>query len=652
MLKVAGTGARPWLGGRLEVSPLHLVGLVLTLFLYVAVKLEALGLSATDENIYFYGVKLVLEGKLPYRDFFFAHPPLHLLLPALLSLPFGLHLTLLKVLPLLASVVSGLAIWDTGRKTSNALAALGGMIFFLFAMEQLQASSNLTGINLTVMFMALGLRFFAVWHLLTAGLFCGLALATGLYSAALVPVLLLFAFRRGAREAGRFLAGVGLGVLPFFGFFYFLAPEAFLQGVFGYHFLKPVKNPGFFAAEKRDWLCYALCYVEAILLFCLTAPLVRRPSTSRLYLKVFALAVAVLAVLAGVASTSGARPMSLVLPFENAWALVKGGVFQRIAYYHMPLAITAGVLPLCMLLRRLLGGGQEGRRVLAQPDFEIGTLFIFLLLAVFFQFAFLNETHTFYYVLLIFPAALAAGRALAELLSSLLLAAGVVGGRGTRLRAGFGFAAVIAVLGLCAFGWKPAAAAIGKLRFPQEASEVGKKKCYPWKDSFASPFSPLVKRLFWEDCRVLGQLDPPIARYLWNKKNWFETAPEIAAWVRDNSRPEDTIAGASSVAPLIALLSGRRLAADEIDTNSKRITSGILKRSELWRRLCSDHLRYIVAAPRSLFTPDAMSRDPVARRNFKPARVFFDESLQHGGRFPVVLFSRDEASDGPCMLTE
>ena len=72
------------------------------LFLIIAAGFlwaKAFGIHYTpdgDENTYYYMAKLMAEGKLFYRDFFFAHPPLQLILLSLVYLFFGFNFILLK----------------------------------------------------------------------------------------------------------------------------------------------------------------------------------------------------------------------------------------------------------------------------------------------------------------------------------------------------------------------------------------------------------------------------------------------------------------------------------------------------------------------------------------------------------------------------
>src|SRR6185295_7264364 len=51
--------------------------------LFLVLKLYALHPAAADENVYFYmSVRTAFDGLWPYRDYFFAHPPLHILIAA------------------------------------------------------------------------------------------------------------------------------------------------------------------------------------------------------------------------------------------------------------------------------------------------------------------------------------------------------------------------------------------------------------------------------------------------------------------------------------------------------------------------------------------------------------------------------------------
>ena len=59
--------------------PQHAAILAVLLLPFLVLKSYGLNYAVSDENIYFYDAWLMTQGSFPYRDFFFAHPLLHLL---------------------------------------------------------------------------------------------------------------------------------------------------------------------------------------------------------------------------------------------------------------------------------------------------------------------------------------------------------------------------------------------------------------------------------------------------------------------------------------------------------------------------------------------------------------------------------------------
>jgi len=64
-----------------------------------------------DENIYYYTGKLISDGKVPYGDFLFVHPPLHGYLTALVYGLFGFNIFILKSVPLISILISAFLIF-------------------------------------------------------------------------------------------------------------------------------------------------------------------------------------------------------------------------------------------------------------------------------------------------------------------------------------------------------------------------------------------------------------------------------------------------------------------------------------------------------------------------------------------------------------
>jgi hypothetical protein len=127
---------------------------------------------------------------------------------------------------------------------------------------------------------------------------------------------------------------------------------------------------------------------------------------------------------------------------------------------------------------------------------------------------------------------------------------------------------------------------------------------------------------------------------VWNKMLTFSTVGAIAEHVRAGSGPDETIMGASTLAPLVALYADRRIAADEADTNAKRFSAGVLTDEALFDAACADGVRFVVVAGRSHFTEDLMSGNPVASASFRLDRTFVDSELVHFRGFPISLYRR------------
>ena len=144
--------------------------------------------------------------------------------------------------------------------------------------------------------------------------------------------------------------------------------------------------------------------------------------------------------------------------------------------------------------------------------------------------------------------------------------------------------------------------------------------------------------------------------YLWTKKRQFSKAEEIADWIKAESSPEETIAGASGVAPLIALLSERRLAAGESDTNSKRFKAARVLRQQgetlsddtrrlvddasYWNAICADNVRFLISTSRSYFTQKKLRSLATVERWFKVRKTFWDDELKYKRRFPITIYER------------
>ncbi len=575
---------------------------------YAVLKTNALRYSTTDEALYFYAAKLWSEGTVPYRDFFFSHPPLHLAVPALLYKAFGYHYLIGKLLSAGAALLAALFSWRLARRWLGPLGGVVALALNLLACEVLQASTNLTGINLTAAWLLAGLwAALGSGRFLLGGMLIGAAASTGFYAVggALAVAVLAAGMPRTARLGQSWWQHPAvktlLGFVAVWGsinlVFSNWGGPGYSLGVYAYHFAKKAKVEGF-------------------------TPLGESP----------------FAVLSNFATMLGARDFLIDL------------------YYHAAHWWWALGLPLAAGLRakvegRGLGDVLDPRRWWVVPQSR-PLLMWAAACALLIEFGSFKERYDFYFALLLPAVSLAAAGFVVD---SAHVVWALFSGR--RLAAP-GFAAIAAgVLVLWGAAWMNVAMAANRSAYPTEFGGAkmdgkgpGERLEFEWLDAPGPAWvSSYTKALFWQGYRIRGSVESGVHHYLWGKKRWFSKAEEMAAWIRDHSQEGDTISGASDYAPLLALLSGRRMAGNHVDTNSKVFNTGTVAVEKFWSEACRDKLKFLVIAPQSYFAPADLAKRATVGAYFRQDKVFSDPALKHWRNLDMELWVRK--SDEPCRFT-
>lgn len=161
--------------------------------LFVAIAIKGLATAQPgDENVYYYMGKLVSEGKVPYRDFFYAHPPLHIYIISSVYKIFGFNIIILKLVPLISTLVSAFFIFRIAEEGFGRAEAVASSLLFLFSYSIMFNSVFSFGIDVATMLLAIGAYF--LWNkqnYILAGIFFALAGLTRLL--VLAPILAIFA---------------------------------------------------------------------------------------------------------------------------------------------------------------------------------------------------------------------------------------------------------------------------------------------------------------------------------------------------------------------------------------------------------------------------------------------------------------------------
>ncbi|HOZ48795.1 MAG TPA: glycosyltransferase family 39 protein [Candidatus Hydrogenedentes bacterium] len=570
---------------------LEATGLCVIIGTFLLLKTIGIRPSTTDENIYFYGAYRFSQGAIPYRDFFFAHPPMHLVIPAAVFLLTGFNIVVAKLIPVVATLASGLFLYLTLRRTSGRVAALAGLAGFLSAYQVLMSSTHMTGINLTLAFLA-GAVYFAVSDRpLSAGVFAGLSMATGIYAFAGVLALAVALLCRTPRKSLRFAAALAVVFGAIMGIFWILGGDGFIDGVFRYHFMKLARVAG-----QRDPFASLnpLVFVGAVL--------------------------------------------------TNLGVFFEGDTFLELFYYHAPFFLATLLAVVGLGAHAVCVGRSKGaasawrvlspRHMLSSAsgmiEFSVVAVLLFTI-----QWANLREIYDFYLTLSVFFVVIPFGVVIHFVYSRIQ--------DPPELRSG------VLALGVLLLLWiyVPFSAPLLRTLWTSEDQNRGEVKTYAWQSPVAfGRASELARALYFKDRRVAGAYTPYYRHYLWNKMLTFSTVDEVANYVTTNTTPDETITGASTIAPLVALYAHRRLAADEADTNYKRFESGLMDPKTFFYSACADQLRILISVERSFFTRAFMTSDPIAKAAFEAAADFHDPKSRHGRDMAIRIYQVREPGCG------
>ncbi len=222
----------PWLKDKYFLT---FIGVIL---LFLIIKISQIGFKFSDENIYFYMGKLILEGQLPYRDFFFASPPVQIFGTAGFLGLFGTHVILLKILPIVACVVSSIFLFVIVKKKFNSLTGLIASTLYLFSFVILTTTDHSTGIHLTTMLVVISYYFLDREKYFLAGVIASLALLTRLYAAIAIIGLMIYLLIKNRKALLKFILGIAVIFIPVNLALILMFKESYLNSVFLYHLLK------------------------------------------------------------------------------------------------------------------------------------------------------------------------------------------------------------------------------------------------------------------------------------------------------------------------------------------------------------------------------------------------------------------------------
>lgn len=483
--------------------------------LFVVLRCYRFHLGANDEAIYFYmSMRSVVVGAVPYRDYFFAHPPLHLFISILflkmqalvqggaaVAAPAswvdgGAALNVVKSIGVISGAVAGVFVYRAARRAAGPLEAVIACALFLLAIDVLRAT--FTGVMEAMMFTAIGLERALAGKDRQAGLALAAGCLVAMYVAPFGLAIWLVVLRISRRRAVTLAVWTAAPLLAVHGAFLAWAGRAYWEQVFAYHARKPKGGFGF--AVNVVLTLYDNTLLVMALPAALGAALLRASGSSR-------------------------------QRWASLWQLADN--------------------PRGQLLACGCGG------------VSLTLLFIAVGKAVF----------RYYFNMLLIGLAPLAGLAYADLLRA---AAATVRTVWRRSRAFDGSAARLALLAVLPIAGEVIAVLPPVRRQIMPDDVVGLTITHRWRSAPAlGPINNIVRALCWRDEETVGHAYPVWTRYLWEASRRFDATLDLARYASSSLPETATLFGDSNVVPTLALRTGRRIALDEADTNSMRFTSGI-----------------------------------------------------------------------------
>ncbi len=640
----AGAG---WLA---RLAPPALVVAAATLF--AVLKLYAIeSVVIGDEHLYFNMALLVNRGLVPYRDFFYTHPPAALYEAALAFGLFGYSLALGKAMTAAAFLVGGLVAYPLGRRWLGAAEGALACALLLLAFDPLRISSHFTGANEAFALAMIGLWLGTLGAPVLAGIAFGLGALVAVYvlPGAGAVALLLWGRSRGA--ALRFVAatvavaiGGNLAMLWLAGpeFLYQVyvtqlqkGPEGSLRGYLLYHRL------GMICFENRLLTAGSVAGLALLVL-----DLWRRQSEQPRSPRGRGAAWARLwsdprdqGLLTMVAWLALFWTFYLLISKHHAYYfLFLMPVFAWLsatAYVRIARAALEGLGSVAAAGRSALGAGRSssvGRDALAAGR-TTGAAAASAMARATGARPTPGETPRS-----AAPAGSHGSRA-ARRRAARSGVHGSGGGRGAwrgRARLGSGWLttegaapALLAVTLILA-----TVGVVDALYLPFARNRYGTATTtHDWQPLRRWPgLDRLVAWAFWDPAYSLASPPSGITRYLQHESLQMTKAAELYRAVEQHSQPGDAIFGPVGLIPLVASETGRRVAADLVDTSSYRITFGLSRIEDWIAAIEADHVELLVArsnqAPMSYPAFAAWARD-----GFATVATVQDPQL---GRFDVM----------------
>jgi hypothetical protein len=217
------------------------IPLVLIISIFLAIKIANNGIRLSDTNIYFNIAHMMLQGQLPYEDFFFANFPLFAYISSFYYfLTFG-NINLFYLTSAIEVAITTLLIYKISLlKTKQYLVSVISSLLYIFSFSILSTSDHQTGVSSASLLGVLAYYFFQKKRFFTCGIFIALTILTKAY---FIPIFLSFfcylLIKKRWIDLRSFMIGVISTGIVILSPFLLLSPGQFIYDIFGFSLTRP-----------------------------------------------------------------------------------------------------------------------------------------------------------------------------------------------------------------------------------------------------------------------------------------------------------------------------------------------------------------------------------------------------------------------------
>lgn len=180
--------------------------LLISITVFLVLKFWFFAPRFSDGAIYAYLGQLVMEGSIPYRDFFYSSPPALLYIFGIVGLVFNWQWWSWAALPILLSVVDALLLFWIGRRLWSNWAGAVVAITYLFSFATVATTDFATDVHFVVTALLLAVLAQMRGRSVVAGLLLALAVLIKLYAVIIVGPYVLWLLWQERQAVWRVLA--------------------------------------------------------------------------------------------------------------------------------------------------------------------------------------------------------------------------------------------------------------------------------------------------------------------------------------------------------------------------------------------------------------------------------------------------------------